>query len=136
MTWLDDALGRGIGADRGQHGSSAIGSGNTGSHALRGFDRNGEVGSHFFAVVADHQRQAQLLAALLGQGQADQAAAVLGHEVDVFRRYRLGGHDDVALVLAIFVIHQHDHLAGPDVVDDILRRVELHVEINWFIHGR
>ena len=37
-------------------------------------------------------------------------------------------------VLAIFIIHDDNHLAGLDVVDDFLCRVETHVEINWLVH--
>ena len=57
---------------------------------------------------------------LLGERQADEAAAVLGHEVDGLGRDLLGGHDEVALVLAILVVDEDDHLAGADVVDRAL----------------
>jgi hypothetical protein len=44
-------------------------------------------------------------------------------------RHRLGrdllrGHDQVALVLAIGVVHDHDEPAGPDVLDGVLDGVE------------
>ena len=59
-------------------------------------------------VHRGHQRQGQLVAALFGQRQANQAAAVLGHEVDGFGRDLFRRHGEVALVLAVFVVHQHD----------------------------
>ena len=47
-----------------------------------GLDRHREGGAVRGAVAGRHRRQLQALAALAGQRQADQAAAVLGHEVD------------------------------------------------------
>ena len=41
-------------------------------------------------LLAGHQRQAELLDALAGQRQADQAAAVLGHEIDRPRAWPTG----------------------------------------------
>ena len=66
-----------------------------------------------------HLRQAELPAALLGQRQADQAAAMLGHEVDRLRRHVFGRHDEVALVLAVFFVDQDDHAASLQFGDDL-----------------
>ncbi len=74
--------------------------------------------------VADHQRQPQLAAAVAGQRQADQAAAVPGHEVDVLGTHLRRGHHEVAFVLAILVVHDHDHPALADVVEDLVDRVQ------------
>ena len=54
---------------------------------------------------------------VLGQRQADQAAAVLGHEVDDFGRDFFGGDGEVAFVLAIFVVDDHEHAAGANLLD-------------------
>src|SRR5690606_25162372 len=104
----------------------AVGGGDAGGNAFRRLDGHGEVGGVAGAVVEHHQRQVELLAALLGQGQADQAAGVSGHEVDVFRAYLLGGNDEVAFVLAIPVIHQDDHFALANVFDDFFDAVQCH----------
>ena len=40
------------------------------------------------------------------------------HEVDVLRPHELGGHDQVALVLAVLVVHDHDHAAGAEFVEE------------------
>jgi hypothetical protein len=42
-----------------------------------------------------------------------------------FRRGVLGGHDQIAFVLAILVVHHDHHLAGADVGDDIFDGIEL-----------
>lgn len=43
---------------------------------------------------------------------------MLGHEVDGFRRDVFGGHDEVALVLAVFFIDQDDHAPRFQLGDD------------------
>ena len=53
-------------------------------------------------------------AALLRQRQADQAARFADHEIDVLGPHFFGGHDQVAFVLAILVVDDHDHVAGAD----------------------
>ncbi len=69
-------------------------------------------------VVVHHLLQAELTATRVGQGQADQAASVFGHEVDRVRCHVLGGHHQVALVFAVFLVDQHDHAAGFQFFDD------------------
>ena len=84
----------------------------------------GEVGAAPPIGLADHQRQAQLFAALSGQRQADQTPAVTRHEIDIGGAHAAGGHDQVALVLAGFIIQDDDHPAGAQVGDDVLGRVQ------------
>ena len=59
----------------------------------------------------------QRIAALGGEGETDQAAAVGGHEVDGFGRDQLGGHGQVAFVFAILVVDDHQHFAGAEIVE-------------------
>ena len=72
-------------------------------------DRDGEGGLQARLVVARHRRQVELAAALRRQREADEAAAFLGHEVDVLGGGELGGHREVALVLAVLVVADDDH---------------------------
>jgi len=115
---LDDVAGLGIAFDRGLDGDGAVGRRNAGGHACRGFDRHGERGAVRRLVVGDHLLQAELAAARVGQRQADQAAAVLGHEVDRVRGGEFGSHHQVALVFAVFFVDQYDHAAGLEFFDD------------------
>ena len=66
------------------------------------------------------------LAAFAGHGHADQAAGEARHEIDVLGGHALGGDNDVALVLAVLVIHEDDHLAGADVFDQFFSGIERH----------
>ena len=66
----------------------------------------------------------QLLGALGRQREADQAAAVLGHEVDGVGRRHLRRDDEVALVLALLGIDQNEHAAVARILDHLLDRGE------------
>ena len=61
------------------------------------------------AILQRHGRQLQVLAALAGERQADQATAVLGHEVDRFGGDVVGGEHQVAFVFPVFFVDQDHH---------------------------
>ena len=107
------------GVDGRGDGAGAVVRGDAGGDAFAGFDRNGEGRAVARLVLARHVLEAQLVGALLGQRQADQAAAVLGHEVDGVGRGHLRGDDQIALVLAVLGIDQDDHAAVAQIVDDL-----------------
>ena len=80
-------------------------------------DADRERGVPRRSVVRRHHRQAQLRDALLGQRQADEAPPLARHEVDRLGRHQVGGHHQVALVLAILVVDEDQHAAGADRLD-------------------
>ena len=71
-----------------------------------------------------HVFEPKLVGARLRQRQADEAAAMLGHEVDGVGRRHLRRNDEVALVLAILGVDEHDHAAVAHLFDDLLDRRE------------
>ena len=83
-------------------------------------DRDGEGGLDAGAVGARHRLQAELVDPLLGQREADQAAAVAGHEVDRVGRRHLRRDDQVALILPVVVVDQDEHPPVARLVDDRL----------------
>ena len=87
-------------------------------------DRDGEGGAEARAVLVSGTiiGRRSCSSALLGERQADQAAPVRGHEVDRLGRHLLGRHAEVALVLAVLVVDEDDHLAGADVLEGRLDR--------------
>ena len=98
----------------------AIGRGDAGGDALAGLDRDRERGAErrwLLGAIICSSSSSQRLGR---QRQADQAAAVLGHEVDRVGGDVLGGHAEVALVLPVGRVDDDDHLAGPDVLDRVL----------------
>src|SRR6185437_6881128 len=104
----------------------AVGGRDAGGHpeAPLGVDAHREGGGQLLRVALGHLREAQLVAPLAGERQADEAAAVQRHEVDEVGRHHLGRADEVALVLAILVIGHDDDLAVAQVVDGLLDGAE------------
>ena len=90
--------------DGGKDRIRAIARGNTGARRVFRFDRHAERRAQPRGVLIDHQRNLELVEPLAGHRHADEAAAVLRHEVDRFRRHLLGRERQVAFVLAIFVV--------------------------------
>ena len=78
-----------------------------------------KVRAHATSGSRDHRRQLERSAALLGQREADQAARMPRHEIDRLGRDELGGEHEVAFVLAILLVDQHDHSPGLEVGDDV-----------------
>ena len=127
----EDVAGRGqigagrAGVDRHLDGARPVGRRDAGGDALARLDAHGERGRQARFVALRHQRQAELLDPLAGQRQADQAAAVLGHEVDLLGVAVLGRDHEVAFVLAALVVDQDEHLAALGDLDDLLDRAEI-----------
>jgi len=69
------------------------------------------------SINGRHEREVEVVAAVLGKRHADEAAAVLGHEVDGVGSDFLGGHGEVAFVLAVLVVNEDDHAALTDFFD-------------------
>ena len=84
------------------------------------FDRVHEGGAERRLVALRHGAQVELVAALLGEAEADQAAPVGGHEGDRLGRGELRRDREVALVLAVLVVHDDDEAAVPDLLDRLL----------------
>ncbi len=67
-----------------------------------------------------HEIEPELVAALGLHRQADEPAALAGHEVDDLGRRELRGDREVALVLAVLVVADDDHAPCLDVCDRVL----------------
>ena len=127
MAGLSQIFGPRIALHRRLNRTSTIVRRDAGRHAFCGFDRHGEIGRVRGTVDAHHQRQAQLSATISRQRETDQPARVARHEVHILGAHRIRGHDQIAFVLAILVIHDHDHAAGTDVRENFIDGIELHV---------
>ena len=93
--------------------------GDAGRDALARLDRLGEGGAVARVVAAHHRFEPQLVRALLRERQADEAAAVPRHEVDRVGRRHLRGNDEIALVLALLRVDEHDHAPVAHVLEDL-----------------
>src|SRR5271163_4614770 len=129
-----EVLRAGFWIDGGEDGDGAIGGADAGGDAEATVNGFGEGGAVDGGVDGGHERQVKLVAALLGEGQADEAAAVLGHEVDGFGRDFFGGHGEVAFVLAVFVVDEDDHTALANVFYGVFYGGEIGwVRGHWYL---
>jgi hypothetical protein len=119
VTGGDEIVGLGLRRDGDADGVRALACRDAGTDAVSGVDAHRERRTVRRAVVMRHHRQAQGLDAPLGQGQADEAAPLAGHEIDGLGRRQIRGHGQVALVLTILVVDHDDQLAGADVGDGL-----------------
>ena len=71
------------------------------------------------ALRRNHRLQAQIVRSRLRERQTYEPAAVLGHEVDGVRRRHLRGDDEIALVLALLRVDEHDHAPVAHVLEDL-----------------
>ncbi len=82
-----------------------------------GVDRFREGSSQASGIDRRHGAQLQPRTNLRVERQADQAAAVRGHEIDGFWRDLVGGDGQVAFVLAVFVVNDNKDLALAKIFD-------------------
>jgi hypothetical protein len=119
-----------------RHGSrdraGSVSGGNAGGDTDGCFNRYGECGAEHAAIARHHLLQAQALAVIVGQGQADQPACLACHETDRFGCATVGGQQQVAFVFAVFVIDQQDHFAEAIIFDDFFDAVEGHAGLSGF----
>ena len=135
MARAGEVLGLGLGIDGGKDGGGAVGGADAGGDAIarvNGFAEGGAVGG---SVDGGHEREMEFVAALFGQGEADQAAGVLGHEVDGLGRDFIGGHGQVAFVFAVFVVHQDDHAALANVFDGFFDSGEIGASVSHMVEN-
>jgi hypothetical protein len=131
MTGLHDIFGSRIPRHRSLDGQRTVLGRDARRDPFSGFDGNREGRTVRALVVARHLRQTQLPAARLGQRQTDEAAAKPGHEVDRLGSHMLGGKDQIALVLAIFLVHQDNHASGPHFNNDLFNRRDIGRRALW-----
>ena len=91
-------------------------------------DRHGERGALRLGVLRDHERQLELVEALGGQRYADQAGGVGEEEGHLLGSRELRRHHEVALVLAVGVVDDDDHLASTYGGDRLLDPGQRHVD--------
>ena len=110
-----DRLGAIVRADPGRH-----------AEPRRRVDAHGERGPVLVRVIAAHLGQRQLVGAIAGDGNADQAAGAFDHEVHGLGRDQLRRADEIAFVLAILIVRYDDHPAVAYVLYSLLDRAKAH----------
>jgi len=78
---------------------------------------HGEGGALGFGVRDHHQGEVERVGARRLDRHAKDARGVLEEEGHALGRDVLGGHDQIALVLAVLVVHHHDHAAASNLLN-------------------
>ena len=89
-----------------------------GPHLFCGIDGYREVRLVLRPVIAHHEGKVELSCALGRDGHANQSTRLSGKKVNDLGGDFFCGDNEIALVFAVFVIHQDDHAAGTDVVEE------------------
>ena len=76
-----------------------------------GIDRHGEGCAERGGILNRLLREMEFFHSLGSQGKTDQPPGMTGHEVDSLGRDVLGRHNEIAFILAIFVIDEDDEFA-------------------------
>ena len=103
---------------------------NAGGNPGSCLDADRETGFIGRFVLLHHHGQVQFLHLGPVQRQADKPPAEPGHEVYRLRGDRLGGHAQVALIFPVLVIHENDHLPGPDIPDYLFNSCNCHAVLS------
>ena len=99
-------------------------------------DRNGESGAERRVVLRHHRIEPQFARMVGAERRADDARRVADHERHLFGRAERGGDEQVALVLAVVVVGDGDHLAFGEGLDggfDALMAIGHYLALNG--HG-
>ncbi len=99
-----------------------------GRGALGEIDADGESSAVRLGVLRrhHHRRQIEIVAAFTGETHADHPGRVPHEERERLGCGGVGGHDQVAFVLAVLVVRDHHDLTAGDGGDRVLDGVESH----------
>ena len=111
-------------------GGSAVVSADACSAAFQQVHGDGEGCAEHAGVVLHLMFQFEFLGAADGDGCAEHAAAVAQHEVHLLGGYHLGSCDEVAFVLAVFIVHDDDELS----LAEVGQRLLYGVQFKWLVH--
>ncbi|CAM2151826.1 hypothetical protein PT2222_270025 [Paraburkholderia tropica] len=89
----------------------AVGGRHARAHALARLDRDGEGRAVAALVARDHRRQFERAHFLVGEAQADDAAAFADEQRHRFVGQILGGADEIGFVLAVVIVLKDDGTA-------------------------
>ena len=111
-----ETFGAHVGIGQGADGSGAVMAADACGATFQQVDGHGERSAQHTRVGLYLVLQSQLSAALVGNRGAEHAASVVQHEVHGFGRDQFGSHNQVALVLAVLIVHDNDKLSVFEVL--------------------
>ena len=126
MAWLNQVRRFCIAGNSSLDSSRTVGGRDTRRYAFSRFNGKGELGAKTRCILLHHQRQAKLFATMARHRHANQPTTEAGHEVDSLWRTVLCGHHQVTFVFPVLIVHQDNHLALTDIVDNVFNAIQCH----------
>jgi hypothetical protein len=106
----------GFGIDERFDGFGAVGGRDAcGTAVSNEVDRDSEGSLMERGILAYHEVEAKLFAAVFNDGSAYEPAAILGHKVDDFGGGIPRSGDEIAFVLAVFIVYYYNQFAFGNV---------------------
>ena len=105
-------------------GVRTVSRGDTGAAGVR-IHGDGVGGATRILVMCGHGRKIQTIRVLRRHRDADIAGGVPDHEGHQLRSGKFCGEDNITFVLPVFIIYDNNCLAGGDVRDGFLDRIQL-----------
>ena len=124
MTGTAEGRGGRRGVGQRADGSGTVVGTHSGGAPFQLVDGDGEGGAEHGGVLRHLAGQVEFLAPRDGDGGAEHAAGVFEHEVHFLGGDLLGGDDEVALVLAVFIVDDDDELPFPEVFHGVFYAVD------------
>ena len=117
------------GIDEQAHRAAALERGDARRRVVR-IDGDGKRRLVIVRVVLHHLTNLQLVETAADDRRTDEPLRVRRHEIHVLGRQLLGGDDDVALVLAILIVHDDEHFPVLNILDCLFNRCKIHVYLS------
>jgi hypothetical protein len=119
VTGPGEVLGPGVIGGEGADGEGPVLGADPGGGPALHVHGDGEGGAQTGGVLAHHEIEAQMPQAILGHGGAQEAPGLADDEVHLGGGDGLGAADEIAFVLALFVVEDDDQLSEAKVLQGL-----------------
>jgi hypothetical protein len=108
MAGAREVAGPGLRIDRHMNRRGPIRRRNSRRNVFPRIDGHGEGRAERGGILNRLLREMEFFDSLGSQGETDQPAGIFGHEINGLGRHVLSGNDEIAFILAVFVIEEDD----------------------------
>ena len=119
---LHEVIERSLGLGELQRGDGTFERADAGGRTFLGIHAHGEGGVVLLRVVLGLHGQSQGINTFGSHGHADETACMRGHKVDILRRSKLSGADEIGLVFALRVVCHKNEPAQAQLLEHFFQR--------------
>ncbi len=105
----------GCGVSHHLNGCGTIPGADSGGYPVRRIHANLKIRVKCLLIPGHHSFYAQLPQAIFSGRHTNQTATMFGHKIDRLGRRVFCGHDEIPLILPIFIVNHDDHSATPNI---------------------